>query len=118
MKFYHGTTQENWEQIQKDGELFGYTRIVSNDRKTVLQEFRLTYLATEKKDAECYGDVILEVEYDPYREGAQCNAYDKGCWQLRVYEPIPLENVKLVSKSDKYKTLEYGILKEIEDLTA
>ena len=96
MTFYHGTTKENWEQIQKDGELFGYSRIVSNDRKTVLQEFRLTYLATDKKDAECYGDVILEVEYDPYRKGACCNSFNEDCWQIRVYEPISISNIKRI----------------------
>ena len=97
MKFYHGTSEENWNQIQKDGCLFGYDRIFSNDRKTVLQEFRKTYLAAERVDAEKYGDVILEVEYDPYREGAQCNSFCEGCWQIRVYEPIPIENVKRIS---------------------
>lgn len=39
MKFYHGTSEENWKQIQKDGELFGYSRVMSNDYKTVLKEF-------------------------------------------------------------------------------
>ena len=93
MIFYHGTSKENWEQIQKDGQLYGYDRILSNDRKTVLQEFRKTYLAVDREEAECYGDVILEVEYDPYRKGAKCNSFDENCWQLRVYEPIPISSI-------------------------
>lgn len=96
MKFYHGTTEENWEQIQKDGQLFGYDRILSNDRKTVLQEFRKTYLATDMEEAECYGDVVLEVEYDPYKKGARCNSFNEDCWQIRVYEPIPISNIKRI----------------------
>ena len=96
MIFYHGTSKENWEQIQKDGELFGYDRILSNDRKTVLQEFRKTYLAVDREEAECYGDVVLEVEYDPYRKDTQCNSFNKDCWQLRVYEPIPINKIKRI----------------------
>lgn len=96
MIFYHGTTEEAWEQIKKDGELFGYDRILSNDRKTVLQEFRKTYLAVDREEAECYGAVVLEVEYDPYRKDAQCNSFNKDCWQLRVYEPIPINKIKRI----------------------
>ena len=96
MIFYHGTTEEAWEQITKDGELFGYDRILSNDRKTVLQEFRKTYLATDIEEAKCYGDVILEVEYDPYKKGARCNGFNEDCWQIRVYEPIPISNIKRI----------------------
>lgn len=100
MKFYHGTTQENWEQIQKDGELYGYDRIWSNDRKTILHEHRVTYLATEKEEAGCYGDVILEVEYNPYDKNAQCNHFEEGCWQIRVYEPIPLSNIRRIDMGE------------------
>jgi len=97
MIFYHGTDEESWKQIQADGQLFGYQRIISNDRKTVLQEFRLTYLATERKDAEIYGDVILEVEYEPTMDCADNNYYDEDCWQIRVYKPIPLDKVRRIA---------------------
>lgn len=96
MKFYHGTSQKSWEEIQKDGELYGYDRIWSNDRKTILHEHRVTYLATEREEAACYGDVVLEVEYDPYRSDAQCNHFEDGCWQIRVYEPISLSHIKRI----------------------
>ena len=56
----------------------------------------MTYLATDIEAAECYGDVILEVEYDPYKEGAQCNSFNEDCWQIRVYEPIPIFNIKRI----------------------
>ena len=53
-----------------------------------------TYLAVEKKEAEQYGDVILEVEYDP-TINPKMNNYQKDSWQLRVYEPIYINNIKI-----------------------
>ena len=92
MKFYHGTSEENWKRIQENGELFGYSRVVSNDHKTVLSEFRVTYLATKIEDARLYGDVVLEVEYMPNKKDN--NYYDEDCWQIRVYVPISINNIK------------------------
>ena len=46
-----------------------------------------TYLAVDYKEAQQYGDVILEVEYDPTMNPDK-NNYEKDAWQCRVYEPI------------------------------
>lgn len=92
MKFYHGTSKDNWESIQKEGILFGRRYFIDNNGNTKEAE-RVTYLATEIEEAKCYGDIILQVEYDPYRKEARTNYFDESCWQVRVYEPIPLSNV-------------------------
>ena len=95
MKFYHGTTLENWEKIQKEGILFG-VRVVLDKNGNVSSKYktqRTTYLTTTIEEAKCYGDIVLEVEYDPSLQPKK-NNYVDGCWQLRVYEPIPLINIK------------------------
>lgn len=51
---------------------------MSNDYKTVLKEFRVTYLATKIEDARLYGDVVLEVDYTPNKKDN--NYYDEDCW--------------------------------------
>jgi len=87
MKFYHGTSIENYIAIQKEGMLYG-RRVGVNDK----ENNRCTYLATDIDEAKCYGDVVLSVEYDPLKNKAM-NNYIEGCWQFRVYEPIPLSDV-------------------------
>lgn len=89
MKFYHGTTIENWKAIQKEGILFG--RLLVNNKEIS----RCTYLAIEVAEAECYGDIVLEVEYDPFKN-KKMNNYIDDCWQFRVYEPISIDNVKIL----------------------
>jgi hypothetical protein len=84
MIFFHGTTTEYWNKIQDEGVLFGTTDNRSN---------RVTYLATDFIEASCYGDVVLAVEYDPLAKDAH-NNYCEGCWQIRVYDPIPISQVK------------------------
>lgn len=46
-----------------------------------------TYLTPMIEVAKDYGDVVLEVEYDPY-SNPEMNNYIVGGWQFRVYEPI------------------------------
>lgn len=48
------------------------------------------------KEAKHYGEVLLEVEYDPTKNPRE-NNYIEGCWQFRVYEPIPLKDVKQIN---------------------
>jgi RNA:NAD 2'-phosphotransferase (TPT1/KptA family) len=91
MKFYHGTSRENWEAIQNEGILFG--RLLVNNNIVS----RCTYLAVDIEEAECYGEVVLEVEYDPYKH-KKMNNYIEDCWQLRVYEPIPLTDIKVIKQ--------------------
>ena len=95
MIFYHGTSQENWKAIQQEGFLYG-RRYITDSNGNILKEInRCTYLATDLEEAKHYGDIVLQVEYDP--KASEHNNYIDGCWQLRVYEPIPLSQIKLVN---------------------
>lgn len=87
MKFYHGTSKENWDAIQQEGVLFGRRGNTAS---------RCTYLAKDKEEAEQYGDIVLEVEYNPL-EHPDNNNYCSGCWQFRVYEPIPLKHLRVIN---------------------
>ena len=94
MIFYHGTSEENWAAIQKEGILYG-RRFVTDSNGNIIKEVdRCTYLAVDVEEAKCYGDVILEVEYDPY--SSRHNNYTEDCWQLRVYEPISIDNIRRI----------------------
>ena len=97
MKFYHGTSEENWKKIQEEGKLHGIRVGVDENGNpgTIFKPSRCTYLAVDCKEAECYGNVILEVDYDPFLNNYK-NNYVDGCWQIREYEPIPIENVKRI----------------------
>lgn len=81
MKFYHWTTKENWEKIKAEWCLWWVRNAPS----------RCTYLAVDEDEAKQYGDVVLEVEYEPKKLK---DNYCEWCWQVRVYEPIPIENVR------------------------
>lgn len=94
MIFYHGTSQENWKAIQEEGFLYGKRYITDNNGKIIREIGRCTYLATDLEEAKQYGEVILQVEYNP--NVSEYNNYIEGCWQVRVYEPIPLSQVKPV----------------------
>ncbi len=93
MIFYHGTSRENWGLIQKEGLLWGRRFVTNNKGKIIEEDVRCTYLAAELEGAQCYGDIILEVEYDP-SEHPKLNDFHFGCWQVRVYEPIAINKVK------------------------
>lgn len=98
MIFYHGTTQDAWKQIQQEGILFGRLIVIDNEtqrRSSKYNPSRCTYLTPMIEEAKCYGDVLLQVEYDPYRHPKK-NNYIEDCWQFRVYEPIPLTKVKRI----------------------
>ena len=95
MTFYHGTTQENWDKIQQEGVLFGRRYITDTKGNRLKEVDRCTYLAVDIEEAQCYGDVLLLVEYDPTKN-KKSNNYVEGCWQVRVYEPIPIDNIKIV----------------------
>ena len=105
MRFYHGTSIENWEAIQKEGFLFGRRFVTDNDGNIIKEVDRCTYLAVDLEEAKQYGEVVLEVEYTPFNEDGSIrtgkgyrplNNYVPECWQMRVYEPIPIENIKIV----------------------
>lgn len=98
MIFYHGTSQENWKAIQQEGCLYGRRYIIDNNGNILKEIDRCTYLATDLKESEQYGDVVLQVEYDP--KNSMHNNYIDGCWQLRVYEPIPLSQIKKINTNE------------------
>ena len=95
MTFYHGTNKENWDAIQKEGVLYGRRYITDNNGNIIKEVNRCTYLATDLEEAKHYGDVILQVEYDPFKHKKE-NNYIDGCWQVRVYEPIPISKIQEV----------------------
>lgn len=102
MIFYHGTTKENWKKIQEEGVLWGYR--VHDGVPTL--SYRYTYLSPEIEVAEKYGDILLEVEYDPVgcdgTKGLGIDNYGfdpppgQTCWQFSVFIPIGLKNVKVL----------------------
>lgn len=96
MVFYHGTSKENWDAIQKEGVLFGRRYVLNNDGTIHHEVDRCTYLAVDKDEAAQYGDVVLKVEYNPFKTPKH-NNYIEDCWQVRVYEPIPLNDVERIS---------------------
>lgn len=89
MIFYHGTTLESWDKIQNEGILWG----VRFDGQKEIS--RCTYLASDKEEASQYGEIVLQVEYNPH-ENCKMNNYIDECWQMRVYEPINIKNITLV----------------------
>ena len=94
MTFFHGTSEDNWAKIQSEGVLWG-RRYVTDEYNNILKEVsRCTYLTPDIGEAKQYGEVILQVEYEP--EKSKHNNYYPGCWQMRVYEPIPIEYIKRI----------------------
>ena len=89
MKFYHWTTKENREKIKSEWVL-RWVREVE-----WLNPWRCTYLAVDKEEAKQYWDIVLEVEYNP-RENGRYNNYQNWCWQVRVYEPIPIYKISFI----------------------
>lgn len=92
MIFYHGTSKENYESIKREGILYGRRFVTDNVGNIIKEVSRCTYLATDLEEARCYGNIVLQVEYDPI-VNPDMNNYTDGCWQVRVYEPIPLSNI-------------------------
>lgn len=82
LTFYHGTSEHGLKNTNKQGYLL-------HERKSDIMPNAspCTYLATDFKEAKQYGDIILKVKYNPFKN-PQMNNYCKGCWQVRVYEPI------------------------------
>ena len=97
MIFYHGTSRDNWKKIQQEGVLYGRRYITDENGRRIKEVDRCTYLAVDLDEAKCYGDIILQVEYDPFKHNSK-NTYIEGCWQVRVYEPILLQDIKQIEK--------------------
>ena len=104
MKFYHGTTEEYWKQIQEEGVLWGRRnqywgefpdgvwRI--NKEGIGSKVCRITWFAKRIEDAGIYDDrgvtdtpcIILEVDFPEITE------YEG--WQLVDYDPVPISRVR------------------------
>jgi hypothetical protein len=99
---YHGTSEEVWQEIQEDGQLWG----VPPHSKGKPGAYRFTYLSPEREVAEEYGPVVLQVEYDPVGpDGPEGRGIDnfgfnpppgQTCWQFSVFVPISLDRVKRI----------------------
>lgn len=95
MKFYHGTTKEKWLMIKDEGVLWGK------------HSYRYTYLTPDLEMAEKYGDIVLEVDYNPVGVGNLLNGktidnygfnppLGQYCWQFSVFIPIPIDKCKVI----------------------
>jgi len=98
MIVYHATTKAAWKEIQAEGVLWGRK---NQDNGFGVMMSRVTYLAFDKQNAR-YGnkdgsggwaepEVLLEVEIP---EGS----YPGDDWQIRYYEPIPINSVKVLEE--------------------
>ncbi len=112
MKFFHGTTKENWQKIREEGILWGgYTYHETGGK----EGYRYTYLTPDLDVALSMGstEVILEVEYNPMGvgnlvDGETIDNYAFGpnpgqkvepgdhCWQFSVFVPIDLNKVRRI----------------------
>jgi hypothetical protein len=99
MKFYHGTTEKVWKLVQKEGVLWGYNMHKEPDG-TTRRGYRYTYLTPEINVAKGYGDVILEIEYEPVGKGIDNYGFDppegETCWQFSVFVPIGIDKIKRI----------------------
>jgi len=109
MIFYHGTTKKKWRLIKKEGVLWGYN-IHKNLDGTTYKGYRYTYLTPDITIASDYGDMMLEVEYDPVGvDGTGTDNYGfdppegQICWQFSVFIPIPISKVKIINIMKKHK---------------
>ncbi len=100
MKFYHGTSRDNWKKIQKEGVLWGGDTYHKTGGK---QGYRYTYLTPEREVALAINsEVLLEVGYSPVGvNGKGVDNYGfnpppgQTCWQFSVFIPIPIKDVKV-----------------------
>lgn len=85
MTWYHGTTKKGYKEIMLEGVIWGKR----------LAPSRCTYLTPSRLEAMQYGDIVLEIDYDP-QDKEYDNNYVEGCWQVREYNPIPASKIVLV----------------------
>ena len=92
MEFWHGTYKDDWEKVQEQGFLLHERATEAFPRMSPC-----TYLAVDKEEAMEYGDILLKVKYNP-RKNPKENNFTKDCWQVRVYEKIPIKDIECVKE--------------------
>ena len=104
MIFYHGTSEEKWKLIQEEGVLWGYN-IYEDENGKPYKSYRYTYLTPDIDVAKRFGNVLLEVEYEPVGvDGTKTDNYGfnpppgMNCWQFSVFVPIDLKFVKRINQ--------------------
>jgi hypothetical protein len=100
---FHGT--DSWEDIQKEGILWGKRNAPSQHTPS-----RCTYLADKPEEAARYGSVVLAVGFRPQEDVP--NNWNPGAWQCRVYAPIPLDRVKVDLSEQQRETILCQCLEE------
>jgi hypothetical protein len=94
--FYHGTSESIWNEIQKEGVLFG-----ARSHRPKDEQYRYTYLTPDIEVARKYGPVILEIYYKPTGlYGVDNYGFNppegEHCWQFSVFDPIPLQSISRI----------------------
>lgn len=100
MKCYHGTSEEKWKLIQEEGVLWGYNTYTNPDGSTY-RSYRYTYLSPDLEISKNYGNIVLEIDYEPTGiTGIDNYGFDppegETCWQFSVFIPIELNKVKRI----------------------
>lgn len=88
LTMWHGCKLAAWEKCVEQGYLL-HQRLGKDP---------LVYLAKDLEEAMCYGEVVLEVRFDP--EVDLPNNYHPDFWQCRVYKGIPLDRVRVLTKTN------------------
>lgn len=86
--WYHGTSEQAWKQIQKEGKLWGEHK----DNR------RFTHLCVDKEEASMYGNVIIRVEYNPIND-LDNNDFSPDAFELgaiKVTSPILMSSLRRV----------------------
>jgi len=95
MNLYHGTTEEAWKEIQKEGVLWGRKNQCNSSG---VRMSRINWLATKLEYAGIYDDrgitneecVLLEIDMPE----VECKY-----WEYVTYDPIPIKRIRRVDKS-------------------
>jgi len=85
--YYHGTTEEKWQQIQHDGELKPLTKDIIRFQTNVL------FVANGPDIAKNYGSVVLEVNYN----NVPCIVNNNS---IAIFESIPYENLRKLDENE------------------
>jgi hypothetical protein len=88
MKFYHGTNETTWIEIQR----CGYLKPCTIDPR--LGEKKSLHFADGPDIAKNYGSVVLEIEWDRPVMNANQNT------SFAIFEMVPLSKIRKLSKEE------------------